>query len=137
MDIDDVYEAQKSLVVNSLKFEPKFAVEGGTQQENLTLQCVQARIRMVTAYEFGQILPTAWNRPGSGSLLILGSANVGEVSLSLCPPPSSDKMSQSIKQLKLMITVAKRVPDQPLAHCPVLLGSRATSQLFPSPLIKY
>ena len=29
--------------------------------------------------EFGQILPTARGRPGGGSLLVLGSANVGEV----------------------------------------------------------
>lgn len=78
LDIDDIYNAQKALVVNTLDFEPKFKVHGGSQQENLTLQCLQARIRMVTAYEFGQILPTARNRPGGGSLLILGSANVGE-----------------------------------------------------------
>ncbi|KAK4228275.1 hypothetical protein QBC38DRAFT_475747 [Podospora fimiseda] len=78
LDIDDVYQAQKQLVVNTLNFEPKFKVEGGTVQENLTLQCIQARIRMVTAYEFGQILPTARGRPGGGSLLVLGSANVGE-----------------------------------------------------------
>lgn len=78
LDIDDVYQAQKSLLVSTMQFEPKFAVEGGTQQENLTLQCLQARIRMVTAYEFGQILPTARARPGGGSLLVLGSANVGE-----------------------------------------------------------
>lgn len=50
LDIDDVYEAQKKLVVNTVGFEPKFKVEGGTVQENLTLQCLQARIRMVTAY---------------------------------------------------------------------------------------
>ncbi|KAK0635382.1 carbon-nitrogen hydrolase [Bombardia bombarda] len=66
LDIDDVYEAQKKLVVNTINFEPKFRVEGGTNQENLTLQCLQARIRMVTAYEFGQILPTARGRPGGG-----------------------------------------------------------------------
>jgi len=78
IDIDEVYEAQKKLIINALNFEPKFKVEGGTVQENLTLQCLQARIRMVTAYEFGQILPTARGRPGGGSLLILGSANVGE-----------------------------------------------------------
>ncbi|KAK3994713.1 hypothetical protein QBC44DRAFT_340606 [Cladorrhinum sp. PSN332] len=78
LDIDDVYQAQKQLVVDTLSFEPKFKVEGGTVQENLTLQCIQARIRMVTAYEFGQILPTARGRPGGGSLLVLGSANVGE-----------------------------------------------------------
>ncbi|KAH6693982.1 carbon-nitrogen hydrolase [Plectosphaerella plurivora] len=78
LDIDDIYNAQKSLVTSQLNFEPKFKVEGGTQQENLMLQCLQARIRMVTAYEFGQIIPTARNRPGGGSLLVLGSANVGE-----------------------------------------------------------
>lgn len=50
LDIDDVYEAQKNLVVATTNFEPKFKVEGGTNQENLTLQCLQARIRMVTAY---------------------------------------------------------------------------------------
>ncbi|KAL2130883.1 hypothetical protein VTI74DRAFT_5813 [Chaetomium olivicolor] len=76
LDIDDIYEAQKKLVVDTVGFEPKFKVEGGTVQENLTLQCLQARIRMVTAYEFGQILPTARNRPGGGSLLVLGSANL-------------------------------------------------------------
>ncbi|KAF7553165.1 hypothetical protein G7Z17_g3816 [Cylindrodendrum hubeiense] len=51
LDIDDVYEAQKNLLVSTMQFEPKFKVEGGTQQENLTLQCLQARIRMVTAYD--------------------------------------------------------------------------------------
>ena len=79
LDIDDVYKAQKGLVSSAISFDPRFKVEGGTEQENLTLQCLQARIRMVTAYEFGQILPTARKRPGGGSLLVLGSANVGEV----------------------------------------------------------
>lgn len=50
LDIDDVYEAQKKLVIATTGFEPRFKVEGGTVQENLTLQCLQARIRMVTAY---------------------------------------------------------------------------------------
>ncbi|KAL7623434.1 hypothetical protein AAE478_007116 [Parahypoxylon ruwenzoriense] len=66
LDIDDVYNAQKALLVDTLNFEPKFKVHGGSYQENITLQCLQARIRMVTAYEFGQILPTARNRPGGG-----------------------------------------------------------------------
>jgi NAD+ synthase (glutamine-hydrolysing) len=50
LDIDEIYEAQKRLVVGTVGFEPRFKVEGGTEQENLTLQCLQARIRMVTAY---------------------------------------------------------------------------------------
>ncbi|KAF1814310.1 putative glutamine dependent NAD+ synthetase [Eremomyces bilateralis CBS 781.70] len=78
LDIDQVYEAQRNLVVNALNFEPKFKVEGGSSAENIMLQNIQARSRMVTAYEFAQILPTTRNRPGGGSLLVLGSANVGE-----------------------------------------------------------
>lgn len=78
LDIDDVYKAQKQLVAKTLNIEPRFKVEGGTDAENLMLQNIQARTRMVTAYEFAQILPTARKRPGGGSLLVLGSANVGE-----------------------------------------------------------
>lgn len=78
LDIDAVYQAQRNLIVNTLDFEPKFKVEGGTNTENLVLQNIQARSRMVTAYEFAQILPTTRKRPGGGGLLVLGSANVGE-----------------------------------------------------------
>ena len=35
LDIDEVYNAQRNLVVNTLDFEPKFKTEGGTQSENL------------------------------------------------------------------------------------------------------
>jgi NAD+ synthase (glutamine-hydrolysing) len=78
LDIDEVYNAQRNLIINTLNFEPKFKVEGGSVAENLTLQNIQARTRMVTAYEFAQILPVTRQRPGGGSLLVLGSANVGE-----------------------------------------------------------
>ncbi|RYP12254.1 hypothetical protein DL765_007439 [Monosporascus sp. GIB2] len=85
LDIDQVYEAQRNLIVNTLNFEPKFKVEGGSVSENLTLQNIQARSRMVTAYEFAQILPTTRGRPGGGSLLVLGSANVGTIApLQIC-----------------------------------------------------
>ncbi|KAL8699834.1 MAG: hypothetical protein Q9201_005781 [Fulgogasparrea decipioides] len=78
LDIDGVYEAQRNLVVHALGFEAHFKVEGGTSTESLMLQNLQARSRMVSAYEFAQVLPTARKRPGGGSLLVLGSANVGE-----------------------------------------------------------
>ncbi|OAA62146.1 glutamine-dependent NAD synthetase [Cordyceps fumosorosea ARSEF 2679] len=77
LDIDTVYHAQKSLVEQSLGFDAKFKVEGGSEAENLMLQNIQARTRMVTAYEFAQILPTTRKLTGGG-LLVLGSANVGE-----------------------------------------------------------
>ncbi|PGH12189.1 hypothetical protein AJ80_06809 [Polytolypa hystricis UAMH7299] len=91
LDIDEVYHAQRNLIVNTLNFEPKFKVEGGSVAENLTLQNIQARSRMVTAYEFAQILPTTRGRPGGGSLLVLGSANVGESLRGYNPIGSIDK----------------------------------------------
>jgi NAD+ synthase (glutamine-hydrolysing) len=55
---------------------PRFAVHNGTIAEDLALQNIQARLRMVTAYLFAQLLP--WVRGRSGFLLVLGSANVDE-----------------------------------------------------------
>ncbi|NWQ73961.1 NADE synthetase, partial [Columbina picui] len=55
---------------------PCFSVYGGSSRENLALQNVQARIRMVLAYLFAQL--TLWVRGMPGGLLVLGSANVDE-----------------------------------------------------------
>ncbi|VEU37785.1 unnamed protein product [Pseudo-nitzschia multistriata] len=61
---------------------PRFLARGGTLAEDLALQNIQARMRMVTAYLFAQLLP--WTRKlagdtvGKGFLLVLGSANVDE-----------------------------------------------------------
>ncbi|KAI9295618.1 glutamine-dependent NAD(+) synthetase with GAT domain-containing protein [Neoconidiobolus thromboides FSU 785] len=55
---------------------PKFSVHGGSNAENLALQNIQARMRMVLSYLFAQLLP--WCRGKVGGLLVLGSANVDE-----------------------------------------------------------
>ncbi|CAH2325870.1 glutamine-dependent NAD(+) synthetase [Pelobates cultripes] len=55
---------------------PQFRAHGGSGRENLALQNVQARIRMVTAYLFAQL--SLWARGLPGGLLVLGSANVDE-----------------------------------------------------------
>ncbi|KAJ4307750.1 hypothetical protein N0V84_012521, partial [Fusarium piperis] len=47
LDIDSVYHAQKNLVKSSLGLDAKFKVEGGSEAENLMLQNIQARTRMV------------------------------------------------------------------------------------------
>jgi NAD+ synthase (glutamine-hydrolysing) len=60
---------------------PIFRVHGGTTAENLALQNVQARSRMVVAYLFAQLL--LWVRGFNGSLLVLGSSNVDETYSSL------------------------------------------------------
>jgi NAD+ synthase (glutamine-hydrolysing) len=46
-------------------------VHGGTPAENLALQNIQARLRMVLAFLLAQLMP--WVRGRSGFLLVLGS----------------------------------------------------------------
>jgi NAD+ synthase (glutamine-hydrolysing) len=67
------------------KFKVKYCIHisslmqkafGGGSAENLALQNIQARTRMVFSYLFAQLLP--WVRDRNGSLLVLGSANVDE-----------------------------------------------------------
>ncbi|XP_057696244.1 glutamine-dependent NAD(+) synthetase-like isoform X2 [Corythoichthys intestinalis] len=55
---------------------PQFSANGGSHRENLALQNVQARVRMVLAYLFAQL--SLWSRGKPGGLLVLGSANVDE-----------------------------------------------------------
>ena len=55
---------------------PKFLSEGGTNTEDLALQNIQARSRMVLSYTLAQLLP--WTRDRPSFLLVLGSANVDE-----------------------------------------------------------
>lgn len=55
---------------------PRFTSQGGTMSEDLALQNIQSRSRMVLAYMLSQLLP--WVRGRSGWLLNLASANVDE-----------------------------------------------------------
>lgn len=55
---------------------PNFSSNGGTITEDLALQNIQARTRMIASYMFAQLLP--WVRGRSGFLLVLGTANVDE-----------------------------------------------------------
>jgi NAD+ synthase (glutamine-hydrolysing) len=76
--IDKVVDAVLSIVklVNPAHTLPKYKIHGGTKTEDIALQNVQARLRMVIAYMFAQLFP--WIRGNSGFLLVLGSANVDE-----------------------------------------------------------
>jgi NAD+ synthase (glutamine-hydrolysing) len=75
MNIDSVYHAEKNLLREYLGYVPEF---DGSPAENLALQNIQARIRMVTAYYFAQMLPSTRGRASAGPLLVLGSAGVEE-----------------------------------------------------------
>ncbi|KAM4721093.1 glutamine-dependent NAD(+) synthetase [Rhinophrynus dorsalis] len=74
--IDDAVKALIGLFSAVTGKIPKFRAHGGSNRENMALQNVQARIRMVIAYLFAQL--SLWARGLPGGLLVLGSANVEE-----------------------------------------------------------
>lgn len=77
-NFDSIITAVISMFGAVTNFHPKFKVHGGSWAENIALQNVQARLRMVLAYLYASLLPTVRQRPGGGSLLVLGSSNVDE-----------------------------------------------------------
>lgn len=76
LNMDTVVTAVRSLFAAITGHTPRFRAHGGSNAENLALQNIQARLRMVLAYLFAQLLP--WARGRNGGLLVLGSANVDE-----------------------------------------------------------
>lgn len=78
MNIDKAIIAHEGLIASAFDgYQPKFAVEGGTWSENLAKQNIQARNRLVVAYELAQVSTQARGLPRAGSsLLVLGSGNV-------------------------------------------------------------
>ncbi|KAJ4465609.1 hypothetical protein C8R41DRAFT_781503 [Lentinula lateritia] len=76
LNMDTVVTAVRNLFGFITGVKPEFRAHGGSNAENLALQNIQARLRMVLAYLFAQLLP--WVRGRVGGLLVLGSANVDE-----------------------------------------------------------
>lgn len=76
ISITPLFNKFKEFIKTTMDFEPKFKVEGGHWQEDLALQNIQARIRMVVSYLFSQIIPSRMNIPGY--LLVLSAGNVDE-----------------------------------------------------------
>ncbi|KAL7418938.1 glutamine-dependent NAD(+) synthetase [Cryptotrichosporon argae] len=76
LNMDTAVSAVKGIFSFVTGKSPQFKVHGGSNAENLALQNIQARLRMVVGYMFAQLLP--WARGKVGGLLVLGSANVDE-----------------------------------------------------------
>jgi NAD+ synthase (glutamine-hydrolysing) len=77
ISIDEVVQAFEKLAAKTFKKSPKYKVHGGSATENLALQNIQARTRMVCAYLLAQL--SLWGFADCPkSLLVLGSANVDE-----------------------------------------------------------
>ncbi len=85
LNMDSLVTAVRNLFAYVTGVKPQFRVHGGSAAENLALQNIQARLRMVIAYMFAQLMP--WVRGRQGGLLVLGSANVDERYVS--HPPSA------------------------------------------------
>ncbi|CCF58117.1 hypothetical protein KAFR_0D04690 [Kazachstania africana CBS 2517] len=77
-NMDSVVSSVVSLFEVATGKKPVYKIFGGSQIENLALQNIQARLRMVFAYLFAQLLPWLRGIKNSGGLLVLGSANVDE-----------------------------------------------------------
>lgn len=78
LNMDTVVSSIVSLFEVVTGKKPVYKIFGGSHMENVALQNIQARSRMVLAYLFAQLLPWVRGIPNSGSLLVLGSANVDE-----------------------------------------------------------
>ena len=76
INIDTVINAIRDLFALATGLRPKFKVHGGSYSENIALQNIQARLRMLLSYLFAQLLP--WVRGKQGGLLVLASSNVDE-----------------------------------------------------------
>ncbi|KAL6979416.1 NAD(+) synthase (glutamine-hydrolyzing) [Sarracenia purpurea var. burkii] len=74
--IDGVVSALLSLFQTLTGRSPRYKVDGGSNIENLGLQNIQARIRMVLAFMLASLMPWVHNKPGF--YLVLGSSNVDE-----------------------------------------------------------
>ncbi|XP_017763320.1 PREDICTED: glutamine-dependent NAD(+) synthetase [Eufriesea mexicana] len=74
--IDVAVSAILTIFQQVTRLTPRFKVQGGSPRENLALQNIQARLRMVIAYLFAQLM--LWVRGRPGGLLVLGSSNVDE-----------------------------------------------------------
>ncbi|XP_046431572.1 glutamine-dependent NAD(+) synthetase isoform X2 [Neodiprion pinetum] len=74
--IDTAVSAVLGIFQQVTKLTPRFKVHGGSPRESLALQNIQARLRMVIAYLFAQLM--LWVRGRPGGLLVLGSGNVDE-----------------------------------------------------------
>lgn len=76
LNIDSVVSAFISLFQTLTGKRPRYKVDGGSNTENLGLQNIQARLRMVIAFMLASLMPWVHNK--AGFYLVLGSSNVDE-----------------------------------------------------------
>ena len=125
-DIDAVVDALSGTFARVTGKVPRFQSQGGTLAEDLALQNIQARLRMVSAYLLAQLLP--WTRAKQGFLLVLGSANVDEALRGYMT-----KYDCSSADLNPIGSVSKGDLKLLLRHCASTLGLPALSEIEAAP----
>jgi len=76
INIDNTFDAFVKQFKGATGLEPKYESAGGSNTEDIALQNITARSRMVMSYIMGQLVP--WTNNDKGFLLVLGTANIGE-----------------------------------------------------------
>lgn len=82
--VDTITAAFLSVFKCITGWEPRFERHGGTIEEDVALQNIQARVRMVMSYLLAQLLPYCRRRslggrgPRGGPLLVVGTGNADE-----------------------------------------------------------
>lgn len=133
LNMDIVVSAIVTLFALVTNKTPRFKLHGGTSAENLALQNIQARLRMLLAYMFAQLVP--WVRGGVGALLVLGSANVDEslrgyLTKYDCSSADVNPIGSISKtDLKRFIAYARDAFDLPILHD--FLTATPTAELEP------
>ena len=74
--IDETCAAIQTILEQATGKTPRFTSQGGTYAEDLALQNIQARSRMVVSFLLAQLVP--WANDENGFLLVLGAANIAE-----------------------------------------------------------
>lgn len=59
VNIDKIYDSFHNMFVDTAGKKPEYVQNGGSYIEDLALQNIQARSRMVTSYLLGQLTPWA------------------------------------------------------------------------------
>jgi len=65
-----------SVSILGSRFAPKFVANGGSRQEGLALQNLQARLRMTLSYYYAQLVSAV--KGHGGSLLVIATGNCDE-----------------------------------------------------------
>lgn len=76
INIDQPFDGILDCIKQATDVAPRYEADGGCPEEDIALQNITNRSRMVVSYLLAQMLP--WTKNEKGHLLVLGASNIGE-----------------------------------------------------------